>query len=201
VLAAITNHLNNASVNEQTLWVLRNLAFNSDENTAKVGYLGGIEIVIESMKLFIDNAAVLEQGCGAIANLAVNDDNTKRIITSGGIEVTLLCMEKHLDAVGVQEQGCWIIKNLSRINDYRNLIGNTNAIALIILAMKKYDQNSDLLEQTIWALHTLAWFHDDNKRKISESGARDLVIAAKANFPEHTGVKESYEHFSSNFDN
>jgi len=91
-------------------------------------------------------------------------------------------------------------KNLSRINDYRSLIGNTRVIELIISAMKKYEQNADLLEQAIWALHTLAWYNDKNRQKIQQLGARDLATAAIMNFHEHIGVKESFEHFCSNFD-
>ena len=86
--------------------VLRNLARN-DKNKAAIRRTGGVEDVVEAMRQHQGNAAVQEQGCWALRNLArKNEANRVAIGEVGGIRALVEAMQGHLGQASVQEAGC-----------------------------------------------------------------------------------------------
>ena len=77
----------------------------NDANQTKLGSCGGCEAVVSVLNQHINNPAVAEQGCRAIANLAVNDANKNKINTCGGYEAVVSALNKHSSNESVKKQG------------------------------------------------------------------------------------------------
>eukprot|EP00961_Rhodomonas_salina_P027916 377640-Rhodomonas_salina.1 len=71
------------------------------------------------MKRHPESAAVQEQGCWALGNLAVNADNQVNagnqlmIADAGGVEAVVEAMKRHPESAAVQDKGCGALWSLA----------------------------------------------------------------------------------------
>jgi hypothetical protein len=53
-----------------------------DDNQVAIASKGGIELILQAMKLHPNHAGVQEKGCGALRNLAFNGELLKHLVYS-----------------------------------------------------------------------------------------------------------------------
>ena len=79
------------------------------ENLRRIAAGGGIPAVLSAMRNHRASAAVQEQGCGALWNIAHgtgNAENKESIGSNGGIADVITAMQTHAVVAAVQEYGC-----------------------------------------------------------------------------------------------
>ena len=64
------------------------------------------------MRAHVALAAVQQQGCAALRNLAGNAESMVTIATAGGVKAVVAAMRAHAADAAVQQYGCWALKNL-----------------------------------------------------------------------------------------
>ena len=74
---------------------LRKLSAN-DENKHEIASSGGIEMLIHSSEIHLNNAVVQAGVAGALSNLSVDDDIEQQIAGHNGIEVLIKAAKAHL---------------------------------------------------------------------------------------------------------
>ena len=70
---------------------------------------GGIEAVVRVLREHQANAAVMQEACRALVNLACLDANQARIAAAGGIEAVVRVMGEHQANAAVMRQACWAL--------------------------------------------------------------------------------------------
>ena len=88
------------------------------------------------------NVDVAENGCLALAILAINNDANKTIIgTEGGIPVIIQMMKKHGESnVKVAKNGCTTLYYLSKSNTSNQTLIRKNISLIVILLLNKLKQ-------------------------------------------------------------
>ena len=126
----MANFEGDAGVQEMGCLTLGNLAAHNAENAAAIAAAGGIAAVIAGMGRFnkgdaagaqMDGFAAFEgeagvqaNGCGALAELALNNaENHLSIAAAGGIAAVIGGMGQFEGHAGVQFMGCMALFNLS----------------------------------------------------------------------------------------
>ena len=151
----------------------------SDENE--------IATMIESMRLYSDNAELLTKACGALAVLAdVSVENRRDIVFQGGIETVVLAMQRFPTHVDLQLQACCVTARLALDESHRGLLGsdhgaadgNGDLIRLIVRAMENHKENIDLEGAAVCALANLAVNEDNQKRIATKTNGIESITAA-----------------------
>src|SRR5690606_28413739 len=87
----------NARVAEEGCRIVNMLTLDDDDddNQAELGRLGACDAVVKALKRFgAENANVVEQGCGAVWNLAVDDDNKKELGRVGACDAVVKALKR-----------------------------------------------------------------------------------------------------------
>lgn len=144
VLGALQSRGDDANVAQACLTVLRAIAGNDDVKKAIVAS-GGITLILTAMQTHLKRPKVLEQGCAALAALALRDsDNCTAIATEGGPHVLVKCMIMHPDKPKLIGTACRAIRNLvARNHELRPLVLEEAAEQYINEALRKYPEIKD----------------------------------------------------------
>jgi len=106
-------HAMAAGVQAQGCLALWGLAAASGEIRGAVAAAGGIEAVVSAMTAHREDAAVQEQGAGALQSLAADALGRARAVGAGGVEAIVDAIRAHRTQPAVQEFGCWALANLA----------------------------------------------------------------------------------------
>jgi hypothetical protein len=74
----------------------------SIHNQVKAGGCGAIEAVVAALRAHPSSAAVQENGCSALINLAANANNQVKAGGCGAIEAVVAAMKRHLSNAKAQ---------------------------------------------------------------------------------------------------
>ena len=152
---------------------------------------GGIEAFIGAMTNHPASAAVAEQACSALCNVAFsNEVNNAQVHALKGVEAVLSAMRLHASHVGVQEQGCSALCVLGFVR--HGVLEESLAkqgVQSIVQAMQSHPSLARLAEQGCSALRLLSSQHV-LRPTIDSSGAADAVVLAMRNHPLVEGGQE-----------
>jgi hypothetical protein len=128
----------------ERLWVLSW----EDENSAAIGRVGGIPVILDAMARFPMNAHLQQCACECLQNLAhVNDYNRREICDWKGVQLIVQAMMRHMDCAGIQQCGCTALASIaaSGSNDLiREIMGAGGFHAILIAAQHFADEESVL---------------------------------------------------------
>ena len=99
----------------------------------KISAADGIDAVVLRMRAHEDVAAVQEEGCEALRNLAeASAENQTKIATAGGIDAVVFAMRIHQDVAGVQEWGSGALAILANNAENKEKILAASGIDLLL---------------------------------------------------------------------
>ena len=75
----------------------------SSENKQTVEMEGGIDVILNAMRLHKSNGGVQAKGCGALLHLAYNEENKKMIAKKNGIHTIREAMRLDVSNVELQK--------------------------------------------------------------------------------------------------
>eukprot|EP00547_Thalassionema_nitzschioides_P004929 CAMPEP_0194200500 /NCGR_PEP_ID=MMETSP0156-20130528/1075_1 /TAXON_ID=33649 /ORGANISM="Thalassionema nitzschioides, Strain L26-B" /LENGTH=339 /DNA_ID=CAMNT_0038925505 /DNA_START=205 /DNA_END=1224 /DNA_ORIENTATION=+ len=128
-----------------------------DENSAAIGRVGGIPILLLAMSTHPASQALQQSGCEALRNLALNDYNRDSIKENGGINIIVQAMIKHPDAIGVQQCGCTALGNLAACSDFHLEIANAGGLHAIMNAAQQNQEEECILRAAYQALRAMGY--------------------------------------------
>jgi len=139
-----------------------------------------IEAVVAAMEAHGGSAAVQEQGCRALGNLACDSPaNQARAAKAGAIEAVVTAMWAHGGSSVVQENACFALDNLAAgclANQAR--AAEAGAIEAVVAAMEEHGGSDEVQQWACFALGHLACNSPANKTRAAEAGAIEAVVAA-----------------------
>jgi len=140
VLASLLTSLKlgNAHACQCFLNVLTLLATWDNDNTTKIGHLGGITIVMNFLTL-ADDVALADTGMKLMAELTRDNQlNAQSLVKCGGLDFVSSEMGKHLNLPKTLSSCCGVLRNLP-ISD----VGQANiTVRLILSAMNAHKENA-----------------------------------------------------------
>jgi len=90
------------------------MAFYFAQDQALIVRAGGVDAVVQAMRLHPTCPIIQEQGCMALRYFGTrHPDNQTRIGAAGGVDAVLLAMASHPMFKGVQEQGLLALRELT----------------------------------------------------------------------------------------
>ena len=178
VLAAMTAHMGQVSVQKLGLKVLGNVA-NVDTKTA-IASARGIPVMLTAMTAHIGHAEVQLQGYGVLKRLACNHNNQIAITSVGGIAVVLAAMIAHTGHADVKLQGCGVLTSLTCNADNQTAIAAARGISVVLAVMKWHMRITDVQEQDCGALGNIGWSDTTLQKRIKDKGGVVVVQAAVA---------------------
>ncbi|XP_069623816.1 armadillo repeat-containing protein 6 [Ranitomeya imitator] len=150
MLALLADCIDHQELVKQVLSAIRAVAGNDDVKDAIVNS-GGTDLIVLAMTRHICNAQVCDQGCAALAMLALRKpENCKVIMEGGGALAALQAMKAHPKDSIVQKQACMVIRNLvSRTRDFSQPILEMGAESLILQARSTHKDCDDVAKAAL----------------------------------------------------
>lgn len=150
MLALMADCIDHQELVKQVLSAIRAVAGNDDVKDAIVNS-GGTDLIILAMTRHLCNAHICDQGCAALAMLALRKpENCKVIMEGGGALAALQAMKVHPKNPSVQKQACTVIRNLvSRNPNFSQPILEMGAESLILQARSAHQDCDDLAKAAL----------------------------------------------------
>ncbi|XP_018423913.1 PREDICTED: armadillo repeat-containing protein 6 [Nanorana parkeri] len=150
MVALLADCIDHQELIKQVLSAIRAIAGNDDVKDAIVTS-GGTDLIVVAMNRHLSNAQVCEQGCAALAMLALRKpENCKVIMEGGGALAALQAMKVHPKDANLQRLACMVIRNLvSRTQDFSQPILEMGAESLILQARNTHKDCDDVAKAAL----------------------------------------------------
>lgn len=155
IIEIMKGHQEDAQIQLNCCGALANFCFNVN-GPSKIVELGGIELIIMSMKSFLDHAEIQRWACAALSSLGISIPVVvHRIAALSGIELVVSALTKHFNVVDVQRMGCMALWTLVE-HDTCSFVSDVIVVAkLVVEAMIKFVDNADVQGYGCGALQAL----------------------------------------------
>jgi len=171
VLAGLRQHAH-PGIQAYGLGALGNLAV-EESNLTVILKNGALQMVINAMTKWPDDARVQHFACLAISNFAHDDENKVAFGKLGGNKLVIAAMQRHPDHQGVQEQACGALANLGIHATNMTEIASLQGIELVIMGIKRNPHHKGVQENGCFALSKfLAMPNEDYRRRMISAGAQ-----------------------------
>uniref|UniRef100_A0A7S3L0N7 Uncharacterized protein n=1 Tax=Amphora coffeiformis TaxID=265554 RepID=A0A7S3L0N7_9STRA len=138
----------------ERLWVLSW----EDENSAAIGRVGGIPVVLDAMGRFPLNAHLQQCACECLQNLAhVNDFNRREIAEYQGINMIVQAMIRHMDCAGIQQCGCTALASISATKELIRIIMASGGFHAVLIAARRFANDQSVLRAAYDGLQAMGY--------------------------------------------
>jgi len=138
----------------ERLWVLSW----EDENSAAIGRVGGIPVVLDAMGRFPINAHLQQCACECLQNLAhVNDFNRREIAEYQGIDMIVQAMIRHMDCAGIQQCGCTALASISATKELIRVIMGSGGFHAVLIAARRFANDQSVLRAAYDGLQAMGY--------------------------------------------
>lgn len=146
-----------------------------------MGRAGGIEALVDAMKVFEDDAIVLEGCLLALSNLCIPEENLPFALGGELIELAVNAMSRNVENCGLQEHGCAVLANLAVHGDARARMRDCGGCDTVVVSMVVNPMDVGVQCQALVALRNLAVRDAEVTVLLANAGAIDVVIQAMQN--------------------
>ena len=122
----------------------------------KAAAAGGVEAIIQTLRLNSSRPTVLTWATWALCELASGSAHSRAAIHElGGTDVVLGAMDTHRQHVGVQEQGCSLLALLARSLPPDGAICEQGALSVLLALQSHGETHAGVAARGCWALGAL----------------------------------------------
>eukprot|EP00977_Amphora_coffeiformis_P015531 scaffold4545_cov139-Amphora_coffeaeformis.AAC.6 len=180
-------HVLSEGVQQGGLSVLR-LITKDDAVATKFGSVGGVELVIESMRNF-ENITIQEHGCLTLCNMAMQEGNKETIVNLGGVQMIVSVMKLLKENSSLQKRCCRALESLATKKENKATIAAGGAIDAVKSAMKNHSESATVQALAITVLLKLVTV-SRNRKIMQKKKVGQLVELATQNFPDNTNLQD-----------
>ena len=138
----------------ERLWVLSW----EDENSAAIGRVGAIPVILDAMTRFPMNAHLQQCACECLQNLAhVNSYNRREIADYHGVQLIVQAMVRHLDCAGIQQCGCTALASISATKDLIRVVMASGGFHAVLIAAQRFSNDPSVLRAAYDSLQTMGY--------------------------------------------
>ena len=153
---------------------------------------GGIEAIVQAMRVNGGRPTVLTWGCWALQELALKSATNKaKVAALGGLDACVASMGEHPLHVGVQEQGCALLAVVSAASgDCATAALRSSGVEAAVRALRQHvASHAGVAAHACWALAHMAAGEEEAGRRAREAGAPQLCQLAQSSHKMHRGVQ------------
>jgi hypothetical protein len=197
VNSALSKHMkDNPAVTRNACRAVGSLAYKDEGNQQRFRLSGTCANVVIALRTHAVDALVAEYACRAIFQLSADNANVTEFSKTNVCKLVVAVLQAHAEESGVVSQSCLAISGLAvksktdkvhRKNTDR-LVKN-NAIENIVVALRKYPKHASVQRAGAMAITSLARL-DENRQRLGEAGACDLLITSLQNHGGDENVAE-----------
>ncbi|KAM8763724.1 armadillo repeat-containing protein 6 [Rhynchonycteris naso] len=197
---AIARHSHCASVVREACWALRIMTFDDDirvpfghaHDHARmiVQENGGLKVLIETAKAFLDNPSVLGELCSTLSRLAVRNEFCQEVVDLGGLSILVTLLANCCDHQDLVKQVLSALRAIAGNDDVKDAIVHAGGTESIVAAMTRHLASPQVCEQSCAALSVLALRKPENSRVIVEVGGALAALEAMKAHPQDAGVQK-----------
>jgi len=148
------NHVPTQSKGLHSLWVL---SWDS-ANVAAIGRLGGIPLLLSSMRLHSNASTLVSNGVAALQNLAVDPPCRDAITESDGVSVVVEVMAQFVEDKAIQQSGCAALANLADGSpEQKSRVAEGGGILAMMRAVDAHRGDESILRAAYQALRKLGY--------------------------------------------
>jgi hypothetical protein len=138
----------------ERLWVLSW----EDENSAAIGRVGGIPVILDAMTRFPMNAHLQQCACESLQNLAhVNRYNRQEIVDCQGVSMIVQAMVRHMDCAGIQQCGCTAIASISATRELVRDVMAAGGFHAVLIAAQRFSNDPSVLRSAYDSLQLMGY--------------------------------------------
>jgi len=151
-----------------------------------------LDIVLQSMTDFANEASLQEQAMAALANLGALEDNLVHMLDKGLCQQVVESMTIHTNNIDVLVKGCLVIANLSsHPTDLKRIMMDKGGGGALVTSMFMHPTAPELQEKALRGLRNLSANCEENKVELTNIGGVDAVIGAMQVHRDLAGVQEA----------
>jgi len=190
ILQLMGRHQTNALLQALACKKLAALAYNNGEIRTRIGFSGGIDLVLNGMRQFPQDKQVQSHGILALNNISyAHDENKCRIGVSGGVSLVLNNLRQFPNDQQIQRSALLALGNFALDDEIATMISNVGGIEISLRAMRQLPEDEQVQRNGLRALINLACTHKENKTKIGDLGGVESALSAMLRFRENTDVQ------------
>lgn len=190
-LDVIKKEIKNHVVVEHGLAVLRNLSIGNEENQLCIGESGGVQLVMECLKMYRTRERIITKGCSALRYLFFLKRNREIMSGSPSLELLVRILRDGADVPEVAENAILALGNAA-FDQYesKRAIARYGGICAVVDVMCNHLEAENLQEYGCRTLRNLADCDEINVRLLGESGAVDAAIYSIMGYKENEDIQE-----------
>ncbi|XP_060069798.1 serine/threonine kinase-like domain-containing protein STKLD1 [Ylistrum balloti] len=151
---AMEEHSSSAEVQQVAAASLMALACNSEAAEA-IGFLGGVNHILEALKKFPNNPELCATCCHALWSLSVNENNVKIVTAEKGLGLVCDALKTHMNSPDVAEAACAALMSTTLNDENLVYVGDLDCVGLLISAIDKHTENPKVVKNACMALASL----------------------------------------------
>ena len=129
----------------------------SQTNNLVIGSILACEKIINTVKYYLINVRIVEEGCIAISNIASKShENKVNLGHSGACDLIDIVIRKHIDIKPIVKLGCDIMKRLSAIGTNEKILFRLGAWNVLLNILEIHSNDVILVRYTLAVMKSIA---------------------------------------------
>lgn len=129
----------------------------------------GIDMIVNALALFSDDAVVQSQACKALSHLSIDEESRMLIASLGGLMLLGNTMRSNMDKLDLLEGALSAVLSLSADADVE-LLTESNIVAVVVAVMRHHRSVSQIQEFGMGVLQNISMRCFESKQTIAEVG-------------------------------
>lgn len=180
VIESMAQHRTDPCVVDRALTTLRRLT-TRDAARDRIGASGGVEAVVDVMRLHSLRVRIQTQACLVLANLTYrNIGNKERVLRARGFQAVVASMSLHRKIEHIQAWGCLALRNFSnsQFSTSEDTILVAGAVDVLLSALDICTESNVVQNQAPVALGNIATSSSVGLHRIRETGGIESILSA-----------------------
>lgn len=190
-LTLLAAYPESATVADDAVSILRNVAAAGETAPLEVGRCGGVEAVVRAMKAHPGHGAILEKGVAALRYLCFLPENRDIVAASGGVDLLVGALAAPLSGPKAVESAFLALGN-AIFGHPRNQerAGMLRSVAAVLGVANKHQAVAGVQEHACRVLRALCEGSDANTAQAVFGGAVSTALGAIVAFPADASIAE-----------
>lgn len=117
---------------------------------------GAVSAVVVALKVYPGVAAVVEQGCAALAHFSCSDAGQEACVASGAVPEIVAALKAHAAVAAVAEQGCLALRHIACCESGLEACVSSGAVPAVVASLTAHLGAANVAAHGCGALENLA---------------------------------------------
>lgn len=178
--------------NELTTEILVHLLDNSEDTQIYIGKMGGVEDVLNALKLASGSEAAVTSACLCLRFLAFEEDNRRRMANLCGVKTIMKTAEAMKGSSAATIASILLALANGTFDDYisKSAAAKEGGVSTLVSIMAIHEEDTEVVEYACRVLRNISDSRQGTKRSCFKHGAVAAVAAAMKKHVDISGIQE-----------